>query len=631
MNYRPEIDGLRAVAVLAVIIFHAGVPYISGGFVGVDVFFVISGYLITSIIAMELDKKEFSIVRFYERRARRILPALFVVLAITSITASFIMLPFELKVYGESLLGVIFFVSNFTFWQQSGYFAPAAELNPLLHTWSLAVEEQFYIIFPIVLAVLWRWRRHFVFIILLLTALGSLMLADMLSSRAPSANFYLLPTRVWELLVGALIALWLMYRPQPTGLSAELLAGGGLVLVGASLFLFNAATPFPSLYALIPVLGAGAIILAAQPETITGKLLSWRPMVAVGLISYSAYLWHQPLFAFARIFAQNNQPPLSLMLGLAITALILAWFSWAIIEQPFRNKRRFTPRWVFSASGIGCLATVILGVAIISSGGFIKLVPEDKRSIVEKSNLEYGEYVSAAYREINQSIVTNSELRLVIVGDSFSQDFYNVIHEYDAFSNYGHSAIYIPARCQIYYGKPFSDVKQYIDEADHQLCEVRSLGVEDVEHIKQADVVIFAARWQEWSAEMLQDSILEMRLDKGQKVFVVGPKIFEPNRRQLLSIYDEYGVDYRRPVDPQVRKINDALNKSNPNYIYINIIEKVCDSGCPLFTPSGNLISYDGLHFTREGAQLVARSIFTDAPLVEFAQNSMIEPEIVSK
>ncbi|MEN8874829.1 MAG: acyltransferase [Pacificibacter sp.] len=200
MTYRPEIDGLRAVAVLPVILFHAGVSQISGGYVGVDVFFVISGFLITGILARELEAGQFSIVGFYERRARRILPALFLVLTISSCLAFFIMLPYEFAAFGRGILAVIFFASNVLFWRESGYFAASSELNPLLHTWNLAVEEQFYILFPLFLWACWRWFRPGIVPLLILTFLVSLALAELLSLRMPSAKCYMLPPRGSELI-----------------------------------------------------------------------------------------------------------------------------------------------------------------------------------------------------------------------------------------------------------------------------------------------------------------------------------------------------------------------------------------------------------------------------------------------
>jgi len=288
MQYRPEIDGLRAVAVMPVILFHAGVTQMSGGYVGVDVFFVISGFLITGILARELQAGQFSLLGFYERRARRILPALFLVLLVTAIVGALVMLPYELATLGRGIVAVLLFVSNVLFWRESGYFAAASELNPLLHTWSLAVEEQYYILFPLVLWACWRWFPRGVVPLLGLITVGSLALAEVLSVRMPSANFYLLPTRAWELLAGSLAALYLLRRPAPQGWLAEALGLAGLAAIAFAVLTYDAATPFPSLWALAPVLGTVAIIVAASPATLVGKLLGTAPFVGIGLISYSA-------------------------------------------------------------------------------------------------------------------------------------------------------------------------------------------------------------------------------------------------------------------------------------------------------------------------------------------------------
>lgn len=308
LAYRPEIDGLRAVAVLPVILFHAGVTQMSGGYVGVDVFFVISGFLITGILVRELDAGQFSLLGFYERRARRILPALFLVLSVTGIFGAFVMLPYELAALGRGLVAVIFFMSNVLFWRESGYFAAASELNPLLHTWRLAVEEQYYILFPLLLWACWRWFPRGVIPLLVLATIGSLVLAELLSVRMPSANFYLLPTRAWELLAGSLTAIYLLRRSAPGGWLAEGLSVGGLAAIIFAILTYASATPFPSLWALAPVLGTVAIIVGANSGTMVGRLLSTTPFVGIGLISYSAYLWHQPLFAFARSLDADPPP-----------------------------------------------------------------------------------------------------------------------------------------------------------------------------------------------------------------------------------------------------------------------------------------------------------------------------------
>jgi peptidoglycan/LPS O-acetylase OafA/YrhL len=221
MEYRREIDGLRALAVLPVILFHAGFTTFSGGFVGVDVFFVISGYLITTIILTELEQGTFSIVNFYERRARRILPALFVMMLACLPFAWFWLLPEDMKDFSQSLLAVSVFASNILFWRESGYFDSAAELKPLLHTWSLAVEEQYYMLFPLFLMATWRFGRRWILGSLIAVALASLALAQWGSLVKPAATFYLLPTRVWELLIGAFAAFYLSHKKQVSGQSVS--------------------------------------------------------------------------------------------------------------------------------------------------------------------------------------------------------------------------------------------------------------------------------------------------------------------------------------------------------------------------------------------------------------------------
>ncbi|HPQ96790.1 MAG TPA: acyltransferase, partial [Thiolinea sp.] len=301
MQYRKEIDGLRALAVVPVVLFHAGVPGFGGGFVGVDVFFVISGYLITTLLLEALVQGDFSLVSFYERRARRILPALFLMLLVCLPPAWWLLLPHELAGFGRSLVAVALFSSNILFWQESGYFAPDAELVPLLHTWSLALEEQFYLLFPLLLLAGWRLglRR----LAWLLGGIGvfSLVLAELGWRLVPDANFYLLPGRAWELLAGAGCALYRHSRPGEEGSSGPWLAGMGLVLLLGAVLWFDRGLPFPGLYALIPVGGTVLLILYASPDRGIGRVLACPLLVGIGLISYSAYLWHQPLLVFTRM------------------------------------------------------------------------------------------------------------------------------------------------------------------------------------------------------------------------------------------------------------------------------------------------------------------------------------------
>ena len=257
IRYRPEIDGLRAVAVLPVILFHGGFELFSGGFVGVDVFFVLSGYLITSIILKELSQGTFSIAKFYERRARRILPALFFVILCTLPFAYLWLLPDELQRFGGSVVAVAAFGSNIFFWRNTDYFSPDADHELLLHTWSLSVEEQFYVLFPIFLMALWRLCRPKLFWSVAIVTVVSFVLCEWGWRNHPTPNFYLLPTRAWELLIGSLAALWLAFEHRPITVSRsarELIVGAGFIAIVLSTLLFDGSTPFPSYYAAIPTL-----------------------------------------------------------------------------------------------------------------------------------------------------------------------------------------------------------------------------------------------------------------------------------------------------------------------------------------------------------------------------------------
>ncbi len=369
MEYRREIDGLRAVAVLPVILFHAGVETFGGGFVGVDVFFVISGYLITSIILKEQQAGTFSIIRFYERRARRILPALFLV-ALFCIPLSWMwLLPEDLKSFGKSLIAVPTFTSNILFARESDYFAPVAELKPLLHTWSLAVEEQFYVFFPILLILAHKWRKVSAGVLIAVIGVASLGLAQWGLSTYPKVAFYFLPTRAWELMIGALIAVYVLRQNAKKVPSNELLSALGLLMILISIFAYTKSTPFPGLYALVPTIGTGLVILFAQGDTFVGRLLATRAFVGLGLISYSAYLWHHPLFAFAR-HRSLDEPSLELMLGLSVLSIFLAFLSWRYVERPFRDKTKFTQRQIFILAGASSAALIVVGAVLSSNDGF---------------------------------------------------------------------------------------------------------------------------------------------------------------------------------------------------------------------------------------------------------------------
>jgi peptidoglycan/LPS O-acetylase OafA/YrhL len=430
MVYRPEIDGLRAVAVLPVILFHAGLSTFSGGYVGVDVFFVISGFLITSILIQDLQEGRFSIIRFYERRARRILPALFFVMLCCLPFAYAWMPPDKLADFGKSIVAVCLFVSNILFWRQENYFAATAEEKPLLHTWSLAVEEQYYLLFPLVLFVLWRFGRNPVFYCVMALAVLSLLLNEW-ALRNPditnTARFYLAPTRAWELLAGSICAFLVTGGPRRANDALALL---GLAAIVIPVFAFDKTTPFPSLYTLFPVVGTALIILYAGSSTLVGRLLSTRGFVGIGLISYSAYLWHQPLFAFARLRSLTD-PGLALMMSMGVLSLGLAWLSWRFVEQPFRAGRNALladRRSLFSACLAFSVAFMALGGVMVvrdglpgrlSADALAHLRPADPRgAFMQACQLQEGRPIPPHPLQMCSGFMADGAADVMIVGDS---------------------------------------------------------------------------------------------------------------------------------------------------------------------------------------------------------------------
>ncbi|MCI4665963.1 MAG: acyltransferase [Neomegalonema sp.] len=357
--YRPEIDGLRALAVTSVILFHAGFSSFSGGFIGVDVFFVISGYLITRILMSEMRSGEFSLLNFYERRARRILPALLFVLLACIPIAWVNYRPVIFDDYIKDTISVVIFISNFRFWLTRGYFEADADLNPLIHTWSLAVEEQYYLFFPILLLIIYRRALPRLPLLLALLALASLALAEILSVTAPQANFYLLPTRIWEFVAGALCNF--LVAPSSRW-RREVLAAIGLLTVLASFALFNDQDRFPALISVFPVGATALVIGCGGRDTIVGRLLAWRPFVWIGLISYSAYLWHQPLFVAARERGVDPGEGWHGPLLIAFT-FALAYLSWRFVEQPFRTPSKGGRRRNLRTLGAIALACLVVLVA----------------------------------------------------------------------------------------------------------------------------------------------------------------------------------------------------------------------------------------------------------------------------
>ncbi len=398
--YRPDIDGLRALAVVAVVLFHANIPGFSGGFVGVDIFFVISGFLITSILVREMERRTFSLLTFFERRVRRIVPALFFMVLATLVVGYFVLLfPIDYRELGQSALAQSIFLANFFFVREGGYFSPLAENIPLLHTWTLAVEEQFYIVFPIFLFLIWRFCNTYLLPILVVCMSASFALSIYLLNVSPQESFslpffpdiwgnatnakvafYLLPSRAWEFVIGGLIAV--THVAIHKKYHATVLSVLGLGAIMYSILFYDKSTVFPGIAALLPVLGSVALIIAhTKQKTFIGQFLSFPLFVGIGLISYSLYLWHWPILVLTRQY-------LDIELSSQLTALLIAisfgvaYLSYCFIETPFRRKQICAGRTSMLVVGLGAIGILaLLSILIVKNEGFVNRAPVEARNI----------------------------------------------------------------------------------------------------------------------------------------------------------------------------------------------------------------------------------------------------------
>jgi peptidoglycan/LPS O-acetylase OafA/YrhL len=440
VDYRREVDGLRAVAIVPVLLFHAGFSWIKGGYVGVDVFFVISGYLITSLILAEKSTGGFTLVGFYERRARRILPALFLVMLACLIPAWVWMTPQRLQNFGQSLVAVGVFANNILLGLTSGYFDLAADEKPLLHTWSLAVEEQYYVFFPLFLLSCWHLGRRWLVALVAVGALLSLAAAQWGSLHRPESSFYLVQGRAWELLLGVLVA----FALEPGGTSirrrpvlANALCIAGVFLIAYAVLMFDDQTPFPSVYSLVPTSGTALVLYASHDRNVVGRLLGRPLFVGIGLISYSLYLWHQPLLAFARIVSDAD-PPASARLALLALAFVLACLSWRFVEKPARNRAFLTRRVLFASAIAGTSVFVAVGLMASLNGGFVQRMPpayaaelryfreqNAGRAKWVQASCYFGSTAIARYPVLADRWNCRSEpgrARILVVGDSHAGD-----------------------------------------------------------------------------------------------------------------------------------------------------------------------------------------------------------------
>lgn len=445
-KYRPDIDGLRAIAILPVVLFHARIGGFSGGFVGVDIFYVISGYLITSLIAHDIALGRFSVVSFYERRMRRIFPALFGVMGFCTVAACTLFSPKDLVDFGKSMVAATLFASNIFFKRQAGaygYFDSTSDLQVLLHTWSLSVEEQFYLLFPTTLLLLTRWAKTRLITCLSVIAFGSFLASVWTTQHRPLTAFYIFIPRAWELLIGSLLALKAVPLLQRKTLR-EIAGLLGLGCIAVAVFMFSRDTAFPGLAVLLPCVGTWLIIYSGEggPSSVR-TILSVRPLVFVGLISYSLYLWHWPLLVFARYFTSGNLTGLETIVVICFS-LVAAVVSFECIEKPFRGKSRVSARQIFGCGTAASALSLVMGFAIWWQHGLPARYDDATRRLVVENTERKKDFLEecANWRKEIHSVSDigscrmeptnrgpNSSKVILFWGDSHVQQLYPLIRK----------------------------------------------------------------------------------------------------------------------------------------------------------------------------------------------------------
>lgn len=616
MKYRAEIDGLRALAVLPVIFFHAGFEFFNGGFVGVDIFFVISGYLITTIIISEMAEDNFSIINFYERRARRILPALFFVIAACLLFAWLWFLPSDLKDFGQSLVAVSIFSSNILFWIEGGYFGTAAELKPLIHIWSLAVEEQYYILFPIFLMLTWKLGIKWILILLSIIFLISLGVAEWGAYNSPSGAFFLLPTRGWEILVGVFAAFYLNYNTHLKSHTInQVLSLLGFGMISYSIIAFNETTPFPSLYTLIPTIGTGLLILYAVPKTYVHKLLSMKFIVGIGLISYSTYLWHQPLLAFTKYRVLGELSDLNLII-LCAASLVIAWFSWKFVEMPFRSKTKVSRRSIFKFALIFTLFFSVTGLWLHNNNGALEYYPKEKQKILVNF-INPSDYVNKRHKQIRllEFSKSNDKKDILIIGDSHSEDLVNAVFEAGLNNDMEFSSYYISVACGVLFVR---DKKDREGTNLHCQREDGSFFNNDLQiQMSLADEIWIISSWRQRDLIYMSKSIENIKtINKNIKLF--GTKNFgNPSSKWYNTVdIDDWSSaifdDSDKSKYATISKVNNDLSNISKSLSveFFNTQHLICrgEAFCSNYI-DGNIISYDGAHLTKHGAKILGFSL----------------------
>ena len=610
-GYRADIDGLRAVAVLAVVFSHAGLPGCGGGFVGVDVFFVISGYLITRNLESAPPAGLRGLLAFYGRRMRRILPALYLVTFASLIAAWVLLLPGEFDAFARSLAATLLFVPNILFLNQAGYFDHAAIGKPLLHTWSLGVEEQFYLIVPLLILVRQWLRPAWRTPATLALAAAGLGGCAILQASAPAAAFYLLPARLWEFLAGAVVAGRAVPEVRASWL-AETLAGAALAGLGATIGMFSATIAHPGLPTLLPVLATATLIhVGRRRATLASALLGAPPMAAIGLISYSVYLWHWPLLVFGRLLHLELSP--AGQLGGLVLLLGLATLTWRMIEQPFRDPasilRCCAGRLLPAAAG-GLAAAVV--VVIVGRGLPTRFSPEvaavasyydyaDRRDFREGSCFITSRYGDARiFDRVTCLHLAPDRRNILLIGDSHAAHLWAGFKQVFAADNVLQATA--------------SGCKPLLHTVGKAYCtDLMREMFDDFLPRHKVEVVYLSAAWTLEDAGDLASTLVYLRRF-ASRVVVVGrvPGHTSPLptllARSLLE-HDNAPVLAAQMADPFAA---DRLFKTIvPAGEYVSLTDMLCPTGvCRVWAAPGVPLQFDSDHLTSEGSASISRAIF---------------------
>ena len=614
ITYRPEIDGLRAIAVGAVILYHSqitifGYQPFKGGFLGVDIFFVISGYLITSIILKELFiTGTFSFKHFFERRVRRILPVLLFVMLVSLPFAWMYLIPSIFVDFSKSILYSLGFSSNLYF-HYSGqvYGALDGFFLPFLHTWSLSVEEQYYILFPIVLLVAFKYFRKYLIYILIFGFIVSLCLAEWTSRNYPSTSFYFLHTRIWELLSGSILAYYEITkgnRSQNRILNL-ILPFIGLILISHSILFFNAGILHPSFYTLSPIIGACLIIWFSNKDAVITKILSTKLFVGIGLISYSLYLWHYPIFAFIKINGLVSGSIIGKLILIPVI-IFLSILSYLIIERPFRNKK-LSFNLILMFLSIIFIIMIIFNIKIIIENGF-----QSRFENLKKINQNYNPdniYLGKTRMNSSQQNLNDFDVKnfnIVIIGDSHGQDLFNSLNLNRNF---------------------FNDIKFYYIG---NLLSGRLNNISNNENFfKQANIIIVSYKWDDFKFNLLENNIEKIK-DLNKKIYItsssneykVWSKLYTLLDYEILFNKDKnkdyFGLKnlyFKNRVISSNSNINKKLKKftSENNLTYLNKEDYMCDipnKECDYIDEDGHKIFYDYGHYTEYGARYFGKKIY---------------------